>query len=73
MYPEQFEKNPKQALQYFISRRMLSLLESIESAIENQNCELANSIYTVSEVALKMIYYTEDVKVIFSDIQPLMK
>jgi len=43
-------------------------LESIESAIENQNCELANSIYTVSEVALKMINFTEDVKVIFSDI-----
>ncbi len=56
-----------------IKKRLVPLLVKIEESISTGGCDMANSIYTVSEVALKLIFYTEDVKVILSDVTPLLK
>jgi len=75
-YPDVYKKHPKQALSTLIKRFLLPLLEKIEAAVTKKSKggeDLHNSIYSVSQVALKLIVFTEDIKVIFGDILSLMK
>jgi hypothetical protein len=72
-YPEIFKKYPKSALKALLKNNVLPLMKRIESAVENQSDDLQHSLYTVSELTLKLIVYNEDTQVIFSDILPLIK
>ena len=72
-YPEKFKKYPKSALKALLKNNILPLLQKIEDAVQNQSDDLQYSLYTVSELTLKLIIYNEDTYVIFSDILPLIK
>lgn len=72
-YPEVFKKYAKSALKALLKNNILPLMKRIESAVENQSDDLQYSLYTVSELTLKLIIYNEDTQVIFSDILPLIK
>ena len=72
-YPDIFKKYPKSALKALLKNNIMPLMKRIESAVENQSDDLQHSLYTVSELTLKLIVYNEDTQVIFSDILPLIK
>ena len=59
-YTDLYQRHPKQALNSLINHYLVSHLENIESAVEHQNDEYTNSLYSVSEVTLRTIIYNED-------------
>jgi len=59
-YEELFKKHPKSALKELLKRNILPLLKRIEAAVEKQSDEFQYSLYTVSELTLKLIVYNED-------------
>lgn len=72
-YPEYFRKHPKLALSSLLKKNILPLLDRIENSVEKQGDQNYNSLYSVSEMTLKLIVYNNDTQVIFTDIINLLK
>ena len=72
-YPEKYKIHPKSALKALLKHHILPLIKGIEKAVESNSDEYQHSLYTVSELTLKLIVFNEDTQVIFSDILPIIK
>mmetsp|Transcript_38751 Transcript_38751/g.28643 ORF Transcript_38751/g.28643 Transcript_38751/m.28643 type:complete len:145 (+) Transcript_38751:623-1057(+) len=59
-FPEIYRKHPKQALSALLNKYLIPLQERIEMCVETQSEDLHHSLYSVSEVTLKLIIYNED-------------
>ena len=59
-YPALYKKHPKVALKQLLKYFLIPHLEKIENAVEKQCEEFQNSLYTVSEMTLKLIVYNDD-------------
>lgn len=51
----------------------MPLLHKIEAAVNSHSDSMQYSLYSVSEVTLKLIVYNDDTQVIFTDILPIIK